>query len=646
MSFQIVLLKKAGSCQDAENAIQVRDASTQYCPISSNRRSIGTQTLKPRLKRKRNEVDRKFIEHVQSEGSSNNTNPLVDHNYSTVVPSSCILPDTPLEETNKNHTTIQLDEANELKDPENDNEEQNDSSTSEDNYSDDELYTYHSSEESSDESVAEISYPTKNEKTFIVFESKLDELFKFCQECKSPVCEVTKTTNGSMVTIHTLCLQNHEYTWQSQPTTSNHIPAGNVLIPAAIVCTGGTYQDFSNFADALNLNFVGKSSFYQTQNKIVLPIINKQYKQKQKNVINDIKGEMPVDLCGDGRSDSPGHTAKYGSYSLMHERSGRIVDFSLVHVSEVSSSNAMEYEGCKRSLNNLLKRKISIRCLTTDRHTQVTSQLQKNYPSIIHQYDVWHLAKWVTKKLTKKAKTKANMELQPWIKSVSNHLWWSAKECNNDPDLLVKNWVSIVNHVANKHSWKEGKATVKCKHPKLSRQERKEVAWLKPGSSAHVALEEIVYNKKLLKDIRMMTEYHHTGNLEVFHSLLLKYAPKRKHFSYQGMIGRTQLAIMDHNANCDRPQATTTKGDNKGETRYKVVFPKNRKTWVAKPILEKKSFTFVKELIDEVRECKSKLQRQKTPAKIPKNIATVPRPPKEEVIKMHISRIVKKKHKQ
>jgi len=112
---------------------------------------------------------------------------------------------------------------------------------------------------------------------------------------------------------------------------------------------------------------------------------------------------------------------------------------------------------------------------------------------------------------------------------------------------------------------------VSCKHPKLSGRERKGIAWLKPGSSAHVAVEEVVFNKKLLKDIRKLTEYHHTGNLEVFHSLLLKYAPKRKHFSYQSMVGRTELAIMDHNNNCSRAQATITKGEKRGESRYIIV---------------------------------------------------------------------------
>ena len=61
-----------------------------------------------------------------------------------------------------------------------------------------------------------------------------------------------------------------------------------------------------------------------------------------------------MDLCVDGRSDSPGHNAKYGAYSLMDEATQHIIDFSLVQVSEVSSSNGMENDGCQRSLNKKL----------------------------------------------------------------------------------------------------------------------------------------------------------------------------------------------------------------------------------------------------------------------------------------------------
>ena len=78
-----------------------------------------------------------------------------------------------------------------------------------------------------------------------------------------------------------------------------------------------------------------------------------------------------------------------------------------------------------------------------------------------------------------------------------------------------------------------------------------------------------------------------------------------------------------------------------------MVFPKNKKEWVAKPILEK-SFAFITNLVDEMKECHEsnlKLPKQKAPVHIPRNIATVPKPQKEEVIKKHMSRMVKKKSK-
>lgn len=253
----------------------------------------------------------------------------------------------------------------------------------------------------------------------------------------------------------------------------------------------------------------------------------------------------------------------------------------------------------------------------------------------------------MTKKLTQKAKKKGNQELSLWIKSVSNHLWWSAQTCDNDPKALVSNWGSIVNHVANIHSWKEGKKQVSCKHHKLTKKEMKRVLWLKAGSPAHVALEDIVCNKKLLKAIEKIIEFHHTGNLEVYHSHLLKYLPKRKHFSYQGMVGRTQLTILDHNSNCDRQQATVRKGKRMGENRYKIVFPNNRKAWVAKPSLEKKYFNFLTNLMDETMKYHETGENNTIAvlSHIRKNIASTERPTKEDVIEQHVSRMGKKVNK-
>ena len=76
------------------------------------------------------------------------------------------------------------------------------------------------------------------------------------------------------------------------------------------------------------------------------------------------------------------------------------------------------------------------------------------------------------------------------------------------------------------------------------------------------------------------------------------------------------------------------KGKNKGAKRYNVVFPKGKKKWVAKPIMEEKSYSFVQELMKEVLVCRNNGKKTKStkPATIPKNIASFPLPSKDEII--------------
>lgn len=269
--------------------------------------------------------------------------------------------------------------------------------------------------------------------------------------------------------------------------------------------------------------------------------------------------------------------------------------------------------------------------------------MRKLYSMIKHQYDVWHLAKWVTKNLTAKAKAKGCDGLFQWIQSVSNHLWWTVSTCDGDATVLKEKWMSIVHHTANKHTWGGCDKFKKCLHHKLSKEEQLDVPWLEMGSTAHDALKDVVLNKKLLKDISMLTECHHTGELEVYHSLMLKYAPKRQPFFYEGMIARTQLVALDHNYNVGRAQAVITSGNNAGQERFKAVFPKGRKDWVVKPILTEKSYLCISNMLHDLVKLKlhgEKVERIHRPINLPKNIAPYPRPDKSLIIARHKSRFI------
>ena len=61
----------------------------------------------------------------------------------------------------------------------------------------------------------------------------------------------------------------------------------------------------------------------------------------------------------------------------------------------------MEKEGLELCLTNMLAKDVLVQSITTDRHKSAGALLKRKYPTIDHQYDVWHLAKSIMKKLTK-----------------------------------------------------------------------------------------------------------------------------------------------------------------------------------------------------------------------------------------------------
>ena len=100
----------------------------------------------------------------------------------------------------------------------------------------------------------------------------------------------------------------------------------------------------------------------------------------------------------------------------------------------------------RQCLDSLLACDVQILSIATDRHRGVGALMKQEYLFNEHQFDVWHLAKNV-KKLMQKGKQKHSEQLLPWIQSISNHLWWSAKTCNGDAQLLTDKWV------CNAHEW-------------------------------------------------------------------------------------------------------------------------------------------------------------------------------------------------
>ena len=69
---------------------------------------------------------------------------------------------------------------------------------------------------------------------------------------------------------------------------------------------------------------------------------------------------VPLNLGGDGHADSPGHSAKYGSYSVLDCHSNKLLDMQLV---QVSSEHYIDFHFKVFTNNILLKvNKINFPC--------------------------------------------------------------------------------------------------------------------------------------------------------------------------------------------------------------------------------------------------------------------------------------------
>ena len=195
----------------------------------------------------------------------------------------------------------------------------------------------------------------------IVDISLLLQLFE--NKCKiescSSKCEVCRCkTVGCVVTIEWRCSMGHFGSWSSSKVLcqkkKQNVFTNNVMIAAGLFVTGGHYEKFSLFCKFLGLKIISRSTFMRVQKRCVIPVIEQFWTKMKETVWHVFEGESTI-LCGDGRNDSPGHSAKYCVYVLMEQFVDVIVDLIVVDKRETGGvSTNIEVFGLKKLLERIV----------------------------------------------------------------------------------------------------------------------------------------------------------------------------------------------------------------------------------------------------------------------------------------------------
>ena len=75
-----------------------------------------------------------------------------------------------------------------------------------------------------------------------------------------------------------------------------------------------------------------------------------------------------------------------------------------LQANQTGSSNAMELEGAKRAFSFLTRAGLAIETFITDRHRGIAKWIRTTHKHTLHLFDVWHVARTVSKKVLKLSK--------------------------------------------------------------------------------------------------------------------------------------------------------------------------------------------------------------------------------------------------
>ena len=151
--------------------------------------------------------------------------------------------------------------------------------------------------------------------------------------CSSAKTSINQYVIGSFVRIKQLCGNcNRIRVWESQPIVEK-TPLGNILTSAAILFSGSLPTKALRMFKILKCSSITEKTYFRHQSSILQPAVSMVWERSQQSMIRDIRRQnRKLILAGDGRADSPGHSAKYGSYSVIDMEANKLLDFKLVQV--------------------------------------------------------------------------------------------------------------------------------------------------------------------------------------------------------------------------------------------------------------------------------------------------------------------------
>ena len=194
-----------------------------------------------------------------------------------------------------------------------------------------------------------------NKDRFVVEVDKIVELFE--GQCSKVGCSSLRKVVDKKVAAGVLLITHKcSHLWNLIEKRGQKMYVSTVLLASSVLVSGNNFEKVALLAKSMNLNYVSSTTFPRIQSLYAFPGI-KDLWGKMKEVIWKVFENDILVVCGDGRMDSPGFSAKYCVYTMMEHYLNVIVDLEVVDKWEAGgTSTLMEKMGCKWFLERMMHR--------------------------------------------------------------------------------------------------------------------------------------------------------------------------------------------------------------------------------------------------------------------------------------------------
>ena len=167
------------------------------------------------------------------------------------------------------------------------------------------------------------------EDKFIIFWQMLLVLFSWlhCKSCGAGDISYQAKRIASLLSVTFTCTAcSLTWLWNSQHFIGS-FPAGNILLSASILFTGVIAKKVLQSLRQIAIAVPADRIYFLHQEQILCPSIEKLWVLEQESYIGYLcTFDFSVSPGGDGRADSSGHSAKYGTYTMISLDLNAVID--------------------------------------------------------------------------------------------------------------------------------------------------------------------------------------------------------------------------------------------------------------------------------------------------------------------------------